>query len=96
MKIFTHEQTQDLLARLRAFRAWVQDSEYMADEKSLEVWQGIQALEKAETFIADLDAKVTGEADRLSLRWAAAEELDNFENLPVKKLHFKADNGQKS
>lgn len=94
MKIFTHEQTQDLLARLRAFRAWVQDSEYRADEKSFEVWQGIQALEKAETFIADLDAKVTGEADRLSMYWAMKEEQDSFEDSPI--IPFKAENGDKS
>lgn len=96
MKIFTHEQTQELLARLRAFRAWVADSEYRAEVKTPEIMEGIADIEKAERFIADLDAAVTGEADRLSFRWAAAEEQDNFENLPVKKLHFKADNGQKS
>lgn len=82
MKIFTHEQTQDLLARLRAFRAWVQDSEYRANEKSFEVWQGIQALEKAEAFIADLDAEVTEKADRLSMHWAVKEETE--EDLPIR------------
>lgn len=94
--IFTHEATQDLLSRLRAYREWVQKAEYTADDKTPGIMEGIAAIEKAEDFIADLDAAVTEKADRYMMRWATAEEKDNFEELPIKRLFFKADEGEKS
>lgn len=74
--IFTHEQTQALLKAMRLYREWVADSEYRAEVKNPEIMEGIIAIEKAERFIADLDAETEQRAARIEYEWDRAAEFD--------------------
>ena len=74
--IFTHEQTQALLTAMWLYREWVADSEYRAEVKTPGIMEGIAAIEKAERFIADLDAGVNEQAARIEYEWNRAAEFD--------------------
>ena len=84
---FTHEQTQKLLDMLRSYRLWIADMEYRAEVKNPEIMDGMIAMEKAERFIAQLDAETEKQAAQIDTRWSIAQELDGTEAAkPIKML----------